>query len=51
MIKPRAVKDKKVGEIITHIENNGFVIRYLKTRSLTHNEAAKLYMKIFNFFP
>jgi len=45
IIKPRAVKDKKIGEIITEIEKNGFTIKRLETRMLTHKEASELYIE------
>ena len=43
IIKPDAVKNGHVGEIISTIEQNGFRILGLKLRKLTHTEAEDFY--------
>jgi len=43
MIKPFAVKQKKVGQIISDIEKNGFYIRALKMTQLSPEKAAAFY--------
>ena len=43
MIKPKAVFDKKIGNIIIAIEKNGFIIEKMENRKLTHNEVSQLY--------
>ncbi len=43
MIKPDAVLNKKVGEIISIIEENGFNIKTMQLRQLSKYKAERLY--------
>lgn len=44
VIKPDAVKKKKIGKIIEILEENGFEIKEIKMKRLTKEEAEKFYM-------
>ncbi len=44
VIKPDAVKKKKIGKIIEILEENGFEIKGIIMKRLTQEEAEKLYM-------
>lgn len=43
MIKPHIVKDKKVGEVISMIENAGFVIKYMHQEHLSLEDSQMFY--------
>lgn len=43
IIKPGAVKNRHIGEILTKIEHSGFTIAAIKTLQLTLEEAAEFY--------
>lgn len=53
IIKPTAVKRRQIGEIISDIENNGFVIEQMKTIDMTQEQAETLYAEHAgrDFFP
>lgn len=44
VIKPDAVKKKKIGKIIEILEENGFEIKGIRMKRLTKSEAEKFYM-------
>ena len=43
MIKPNAVKEHLIGEIISRIEKNGFVIEDIVMKHMTREEAERFY--------
>jgi nucleoside-diphosphate kinase len=43
MLKPDAVKNNYIGEILCRISKEGFTIRAIKMTHLSHNEAARFY--------
>lgn len=43
MIKPHIIKDKKVGEVISMIENAGFVIKYMHQEQLSLEDTQAFY--------
>jgi nucleoside-diphosphate kinase len=43
MIKPHIVKDKKAGEVISMIENAGFVIKYMHQEHLSLEDTKTFY--------
>jgi nucleoside-diphosphate kinase len=43
MLKPDAIKNNNIGEILYKITKEGFTIRALKMTHLSHNEAARFY--------
>ena len=43
LIKPTLVKEKKIGEIISFIERNGFNVKQLKLMDLSEEIASKFY--------
>lgn len=45
MIKPRAVKEGHVGEILSILEKAGFHIKALRLRQLTSQEASQFYIE------
>ena len=44
VIKPDAVKEKKIGKIIEILEENGFEIKGIRMKRLTKEEAEKFYI-------
>ena len=42
-LKPDTVKNRLVGEIISRLEQKGFIFKHLKLHQITHKEAESLY--------
>ena len=43
IIKPKIIKDNKVGKLLTMIEDGGFKIRAMKMTNLTYKDAQEFY--------
>lgn len=43
-LKPESIRNRVVGNVISRLENKGFVIRHLKLHHITKKEAEELYI-------